>query len=75
MGFSTFLGAIYTLAGVEESFYRGEGKGATAVELGGKCYKERWVEGAKAQGSLIPGLGGGPSWCLKYLLTALASPS
>lgn len=40
MGFSTFLGAIYTLAGVEESFNCGEGKGATEVEVGEKVFKK-----------------------------------
>lgn len=49
VGFSTFLGAIYTLAGVEESFYCGEGKGATAVEVGeNECCKEPWGESSTA---------------------------
>lgn len=85
MGCSTFLGAIYTLAGVEESFYCGEGRGYCSKGWGESAVKSPGVvkspggnqhTGHRAASSclylsLLPGLGGS---LLQEALDGVQSP-
>lgn len=67
VGCKAFLGAIYVLAGGEESFYCEEGGGERALQqrMGGGCFEEQWREPRHRTApsclhlANLPGLGGG----------------